>query len=195
MSTDTIQQNSAITVEPELDPLSDRYRVCPNCGSPHMVRNKGRDFCSDRCADQHYNARRRLMKQAEPKRDIEPAPLPLALPALPPVPEPIAVIESVAVTTEEVGLPTQPQVTDYEKNIQILESSSILPDSGTVYHLDDLTRAGFVYDACSGRGTLHNIDPKLNCHFVQYGKYRIYRVDFSHVLIHKNQQLKTKTDD
>lgn len=52
-----------ITVFLELDPLSDRYPVCPNCRKLHMVRNKGRDFCRDKCANQHYNARRRLGKQ------------------------------------------------------------------------------------------------------------------------------------
>lgn len=186
MNMEAIQEDLVTRVEGELDPLSDRYRVCPNCGTPHMVRNKGRDFCSDRCADQHYNARRRLMKQAEPKANIESAPPPTQAPES---------IERVAVAIAPTVEPTQPQVTDYEQNLKILEAITVHPEAGTVYHIDDLTKAGFNYDACSGRGTLHNIDPKLNCHFVQYGKYRIYRVDFSHVLIHKYKHLKTKTDD
>jgi hypothetical protein len=167
-----------------LDPLSDRYRVCPNCKTPHMVRNRGRDFCSDRCADQHYNARRRLLKQAEPKTILEQNPLPI-----PPMEE------NMSVTVQSKIESTQPEVTDYQKNLQILNSVTIKPEVGTVYHIDDLIRAGFNFDAFSGRGILHNIDPKLNCHFVQYGTYRLYRVDYSHVLIHRNEPLKTTKDD
>ena len=48
-----------------LNPLSDRYRVCPYCSTAHLVRHLGRDYCSSKCADSHYNEKRRLKKQAE----------------------------------------------------------------------------------------------------------------------------------
>ncbi len=47
-----------------VDPLSDRYRICPNCKIAHMVHNRGRDFCTDKCADDYYNTHRRLTRQA-----------------------------------------------------------------------------------------------------------------------------------
>lgn len=184
-----------ITASLELDPLSDRYRVCPYCRKPHMVRNKGRDFCSDRCADQHYNARRRLMKQAEPKNAV-------------------AIVQEVAVEPETAAQPqiqtveiVQPKASQptpqekesgdsvYERNIQILDSLKVRIPEGTSYQIDALTKGGFDFNAYSGRGALYNIDPKLNCHFILYGTYRIYRVDFSHVLITKVEPLKPKTDD
>ena len=47
-----------------LDQTSDRYRICPSCKCAHMVANRGRDFCSDKCADTYYNTHRRFRKQA-----------------------------------------------------------------------------------------------------------------------------------
>lgn len=181
----------------ELDPLSDRYRVCPNCGSPHMVKNRGRDFCSDRCADQHYNAHRRLMKQAEPKHVVETTPEVAPPPAEAPVA--IASPETLSASTPETMLSTQVEQesadTVYEQNIKLLEGLSIRIPNGTTYLVDDLARSGFDFSAYSGKGVLHNIDTALNCHFLLYGKYRIYRVDYSHVLITKVEPLKPKTDD
>jgi hypothetical protein len=49
----------------KLEPLSDRYRVCPYCKTAHMVKHLGRDYCTDKCADNHYNEKRRLKKQVE----------------------------------------------------------------------------------------------------------------------------------
>ena len=49
----------------KLNPISDRYRVCPYCKTAHMVKHLGRDYCSDKCADNHYNEKRRLKKQVE----------------------------------------------------------------------------------------------------------------------------------
>ncbi len=50
-----------------LNQNSDRYRICPHpeCRKPHLVKNRGRDYCSDKCADDHYNLLRRLKKQTE----------------------------------------------------------------------------------------------------------------------------------
>jgi hypothetical protein len=201
MNTEILKKNQLPDAEVVLDPLSDRYRVCPNCETPHMVRNKGRDFCSDRCADQHYNARRRLMKQAAPKSESAIAPQSeLVL-------EPLAESETAStpkVQVAEIAEPVPPQPAQpekengelaYEKNIQILNSLKIRIPGGTTFLIDDLAKSGFDFNAYSGRGVLHNIDPKLNCHFILYGTYRVYRVDFSHVLITKVEPLKPKSDD
>lgn len=175
--------------ETELDPLSDRYRVCPNCSIPHMVRNRGRDFCSDRCADQHYNTRRRLLKQADPKNNAVMVADDIIVPEASAEeiaqPEIIVAIEPIQVNSEST----------YGKNIRILNSMQILFPDGTTYPIEDLTKSGFDFNTYTDRGVLHNIDPELNCHFLQYEMYRIYRVDVSHVLIAKVEPLKTKTDD
>lgn len=183
-----------ITTSLELDPLSDRYRVCPNCSKPHMVRNKGRDFCSDRCADQHYNTRRRLMKQVQQTVDPEVA---LALePNKEFAPEQRAEIGQAPELAKEIftrqNVPPVESNASYDRNIEILNSLPVDPENGTVLHVADLTSRGFVFDYYSGRGVLHNIDPTLNCHFMQYGLYRIYRIDFSIILIYKFHTTKTE---
>jgi hypothetical protein len=179
MNTETIQKNQLVGAEVELDPLSNRYRVCPNCQTPHMVRNKGRDFCSDRCADQHYNARRRLLKQALQTVQIKPTE--------------VATTESD--TTSAAATDYRACAENHDKNLQILNSLSIDTKNGTVIHSDDLLSRGFDFELSSGRGVLYNIDPSLNCHFMQYGVYRIYRVDFSQLLIYKFQTTKNENHD
>jgi hypothetical protein len=51
----------------ELDPLSDRYRICPlpRCRKPHMVHNIRRDYCCDEHSDEHYNMLRRYKQKYE----------------------------------------------------------------------------------------------------------------------------------
>ncbi len=160
----------------DLDPLSDRYRVCPNCKIPHMVRNRGRDFCSDRCSDQHYNANRRLMKQAEPKGNSEVVAQTQNEASAPPG-------SATSLTEDTSSKVVVHQMSAYDRNIWILDAQNIHPQNGTTYSIDDLVKIGFVFEACAGRGILHSIDPKLNCHFLQYGKYRVYRIDFTIVLV------------
>lgn len=179
MNMETAQENRLITTEVELDPLSDRYRVCPNCETPHMVHNKGRDFCSDRCADQHYNARRRLMKQALQTVTLE------AVEVSEPAPEQMSL----------APVENQPKENSYNRNLEILNSLTIDPQRGTMLHAENLLSLGFDFESSSGRGVLYNIDPGLNCHFMQYGVFRIYRVDFSQLLIYKFQTTKTENHD
>ncbi len=35
------------------------------CNKEHMVSHRGKDYCSDKCADDHYNQKRRLANHAE----------------------------------------------------------------------------------------------------------------------------------
>lgn len=49
----------------KLDPDSPNYRVCPACKKPHMVYNKGRDYCSNKCYQDFYNATHRVVKKQQ----------------------------------------------------------------------------------------------------------------------------------
>jgi hypothetical protein len=46
-----------------------------------------------------------------------------------------------------------------------------------------LDSLGFEFSHFSGQGKLFNIDPSNKCSFLQFGSYRMYRVEFSTVLI------------
>ena len=48
----------------KLDPLSERYRVCPECVTPFMTRHLGRDFCCKKHANDYNNRNKRLAKHA-----------------------------------------------------------------------------------------------------------------------------------
>ncbi|MFZ7116394.1 MAG: hypothetical protein ACO1G9_13520 [Bacteroidota bacterium] len=47
----------------KLDANSPYYRICPACSRPHMVKNKGRDYCSNKCYQDFYNATHRVVKK------------------------------------------------------------------------------------------------------------------------------------
>ena len=49
----------------KINQQSTYFRICPFCGKAHMVKNRGRDYCTDKCADDHYNLLRRLKSQHE----------------------------------------------------------------------------------------------------------------------------------
>lgn len=69
-----------------------------------------------------------------------------------------------------------------EMNVSILDSLQI-SKKGDYYNIDVLHSYGFQFSHFSGKGQLFNIDPNLNCHFLQVKNYRLYRVAFSTILI------------
>ena len=71
-----------------------------------------------------------------------------------------------------------------EKNLQILGKLQV-DENGSKFNMDYLHSIGFDFFSFSGKGALFNIDPKLNCHFIQIGAYRLFRLEFSEVLIKK----------
>ena len=46
-----------------LDKNSNRHRICPNDGVEFMANHRSRIFCSDHCADEHHNLKKK--KEAE----------------------------------------------------------------------------------------------------------------------------------
>jgi ribosomal protein S27AE len=50
----------------ELDPNSDHYRICPECGEELMVNHGNRDYCDNKCGNYFNNRKKKLKKLCEP---------------------------------------------------------------------------------------------------------------------------------
>lgn len=148
----------------KMDRTSIRYRKCPNDGYEFMTDNLGRIYCSDHCADEFNNQKKR---DAENKL-LEEAKAIIASPAVPQ-----------AQSQPEVPLDKARQ------NVKIIDTLTIDPVKGSVFNIDWLYSKGIDFSAYNGRGVLYNIDSSHNCHFIQIGNYRLFRVEFSEVLIKK----------
>lgn len=79
----------------------------------------------------------------------------------------------------------QDRLTIAEANVKILDTLNLHPTKGTHFNLEKLHSMGIDFTGYSGRGDLYNIDQIENCHFIQIGNYRLYRTEFSKVLIIK----------
>ena len=159
----------------KLDPLSNRYRICPNCKKQHMVKHLGKDFCSDFCADTHYNENRRLNKQAEAiltenKKHTS---------------NETTTTQIVDAAILKSNLDPEKWGQEMENNIKILDGLSIDNEKGSLYHMQDLMQRGMNFFVYSDRGKLHNTSEKHDCHFLIFCKYRIYSIDYGKVLIVK----------
>ena len=92
--------------------------------------------------------------------------------------------EKIEVSNEESSNETIQETDEsiFEMNVSILDSLQI-SKKGDYYNIDVLHNYGFQFSHFSGKGKLFNIDPNLNCHFLQVKNYRLYRVGFSTILI------------
>jgi hypothetical protein len=140
-----------------MDKESDRYRVCLNDGVEFMANDRREIHCCPECADEYSNEKKRLAKLENQQNLIE---------------------------TETVLNDIIEQINNEEKNIQILDQFH-LKANGSIFNMDYLSSIGLDFFSYNGKGELFNIDPQLNCHFIQIGSYRLYRVEFSEVLIKK----------
>ena len=170
-----------------LDPNSDRYRICPHpeCGIENMVKHRSRQYCCDEHADDHYNIKRRIAEEVENSTDTSVITTQPVLPVDPKYDS--ALNENLPVRNENT---TQAEIDTirnnaFIKNIKILDSLEIHPEKGTVFFIEDLWYRGLDFSIYSGLGSLYNIAPSNNCKFMQMGFYRIYRVEYSYVLIKK----------
>ena len=144
-----------------LDENSPYYRICPLCRKPHMVHNKGRDYCSDKCYHDFYNQTRKLKKistqygqqfsetqkqlnnyQEHPKKELAPD--------------------------------------AFEKNQNIL-SALRLDENGTLYKIQELENAGFEFYAYSYR---YPLNTDLNIYGLEYGSYVAFLTEPDSLLIH-----------
>jgi len=140
-----------------MDKEDDRYRVCPNDGVEFMANDRREVHCCPECADEYSNEKKRLAKLEQQQSLIE---------------------------TEIVLNDSIQQIDNEEKNLQILDQLDV-KDNGSKFNMDFLHSLGFDFFSFNGKGALFNIDPQLNCHFIQIGAYRLFRVEFSEVLIKK----------
>jgi hypothetical protein len=155
----------------KLDPSSNRFRICPNCKKEHMVNHLGKDFCCDKCADDHYNQNRRLRKQAEAM---------------------LAEKSQNIVTINDRGGPIEsfpssdPEwEASMKTNVFILNSLDLDDKYGSVFSIDDLFSLGFQFSCYSTQGKNHNVPEGIESSFLLYSDYRIYRTDYNRVLIKK----------
>jgi hypothetical protein len=160
----------------KLDRTSNRFRICPNCGTEHMVKHLGRDFCCDKCADDYYNQNRRLKKQAE------------------------AMLNEMKInTTEEITSP-EPNNNLIEAikendlnweaamkvNLSVLNNLLLDDKHGSVFSIDDLISLGLNFTHHSTQGINHNTPENIQSKFLIFRNYRVYRVDYNKVLVKKN---------
>ncbi len=140
-----------------MDRESDRYRVCLNDGVEFMANDRREKHCCPPCADEFSNNKKKKIREELLKSKVEL--------------EKIKQSKTIRLVTDTT-------------NSSILDQLSIA-EPGSLFYLEYLQSLGVDFEKCNGRGELHNIDPNLNCHFLQMGPYRLYRVEFSQVLIKK----------
>lgn len=140
-----------------MDRESDRYRVCPNDGVEFMAKHRSEKHCCPECADEFNYIKKKNAKEELIKNKKE---------------------------LEKIKGHTTIQLVTDSTNITILDELSIR-ESGSLFYLEYLQSLGVDFEKYNGRGELYNIDLDLNCHFLQMGPYRLYRVEFSQVLIKK----------
>jgi hypothetical protein len=168
-------------LEETLDPLSDRYRICPNppCGRPHMVKNKSRDYCSDKCADDHYNFIRKYRQQheAEKGKKVE--------------------LEKSTIEAEkqkEIDWKLDPEwLKIHNNNIDILSSLAIDSANGTQFPLDYLINLGANLTAYTAIGTYYTIDETYNSRSLVIGDYKLYLIDYNVILVYYNDPQNVKS--
>lgn len=168
------KKSNEIDVEQELilDPLSDRYRVCrnPQCREPFMTTNRGRDYCTDKCADTHYNFMRKYIKlnyNGAGKISSEEQNKPLS-----------ATVQSLPNCK-----PDQEWQSTFEKNMKILDELEMDLKKGTKYNIDYLVNLGFNFFVHSSRVVIHKIEAKYNSHYLILSDFRIYFTERNTVLI------------
>jgi len=169
-----IHNNEIVDIAP-LDPLSDRYRVCPHpqCGKAHMVNNRGKDYCSNKCANDHYNMLRRLKKQA---LESEAARLLVQE-------KPQLFTETQPETTYAPEVQTAPA--ELEKNYRILSQLHLDNNAGSLYTLSQINDLGLDLRFYSGIKRHHNLPKNLSCNWLYIGPFRIYRLESEKFLLIK----------
>lgn len=150
-----------------LDKNSLYYRICPHCRKPHMVHNKSRDYCSDKCYNDFYSQIRKHMKIADYYS------------------KPHSEMQQQLNHKEEY--PKEDLVFNaYENNLKILASLSI-DEEGTRYNVQELNNAGFEFNAYSYR---YQINSDLNIYGIEYGPYVIFLDQPDTLLIHLKKTIK-----
>jgi hypothetical protein len=124
----------------KLDPTSDRYRVCPNpeCEKKHMVTHRGKDYCSNECADTDYNRKRRLTNHV------------------------VSMLSNGgtigSIQKEQQAVTVNKELSDEEwkvkmkANMDILNQLEIDPEEGTIFGIQDILDKGVAFGCSSTSG-------------------------------------------
>lgn len=165
------------TIE-KIDPTSDRYRICKcDCGEPFMAHHRSMLFKNDQHADEFHNRQKRLKEEEKLKNAMKPV---VALPA------PVQEKPPPEWAPPEVPYSKTEEPIDKGKaDLKFLNSLQIDSENGSSFNMDWMHSQGYDFGVFAGQGKLHNIDPANNCRFMQIGPYRLFRVEYSTVLIKK----------
>jgi endogenous inhibitor of DNA gyrase (YacG/DUF329 family) len=153
----------------QLDPTSTYYRICPECSKQHMVTHRGRDFCSDRCADNWYNRRRKLEKQVAVTK-VEKGGF---------INELHPVQNAHSGHNDESAQDSEMQ---RQANLDYLNSLVLDPFTGSEFDLDELINNNFDFSLFNYRFLLHNTNSK-SCYCLTYGRFRIFLIARNKILI------------
>lgn len=156
----------------KIDPTSPYYRVClfPRCSQPFMT-TRGRIYCCDKCADDHYNENRKLKKLKLERRsmDFEEE-------------APITIPEGPVLPSANKSEPETPNInqSQLEKNIEVFSSLSIDKKNGTIYSIKfledlevDLRHYSYFFPLCNVK----------NGFCVMFGNFLTYLVSPLEILI------------
>jgi hypothetical protein len=148
----------------KLNPNSDRYRVCPFDKVEFMADHRSRIFCSDKCADDYHNQKKREGHTFNKK--------------------------TVSFPTSIKQFPiTEPQkkepINKVRNNESILDKLKIDPVEGSIFHIDWLRSNGFDFNAFDGRKKIIDEESYLEYYLIEIGKYQLTRVEYAEILITK----------
>lgn len=142
-----------------------RDKKCPHCGKAFYAHHLNRKFCTDYCADTHYNEIRRpaklILKELaqSDKEEMERQAYKDSLP----VPENIL-----------------------RKNIAILDKLNIDPFAGSAYQISTLQALGMDFSVFSYKERV--VGKAEECYALFFGKYKVTQLDERRIKIRNRKK-------
>jgi ribosomal protein S27AE len=170
----------------KMDKNSNRYRVCPNDGVDFMAEHRNRKFCHNKvCTNEYHNLKKKTKSLIPINNRIH---LDLKLPIKD---ENISIVmsEVKAETTNEVKNEPVLEIKEegidkLQHNLNILDSLEIDSVNGTIFSVEQIFNLKYDFSVYDGRGPMYNTGAE-NCFFLVIRNYRIYRLEFSRLLVVK----------
>lgn len=163
-----------------MDPESDRFRVCPNDGVEFMAKNRNSIYCSDKCADQFHNRKKKMAAEKKMQADVFVVNTDIN-------PEDnVNTTESVVKPEAEApdsGKGSYPAVSPLMVNISLL-SQTLGKKYMRRVHENYLTEKGFIYEAYDYRYRFK----ETSLYVLTYGPYVISCINKDMIIItYKNK--------
>lgn len=153
----------------KMDKTSERYRKCPNDGHEFMTNNLSRIYCSEQCADEFHNQKKRLAAEKLMQEEID-----LALKAPMPLAQEEKANEPIETVQTEAAVVTSPLV----GNINLIGATLGNRDYLKVYK-KYLTERGVDYGIYDNKYQL----PGSELNVLTYGPYAIAWGYENHIII------------